>query len=605
MISLFGIRIFKFFLFCRANRWCNDLDLKARPTQRGRIILQGILALSIGLGAFANDDVLFARQHPTDETRKAMPDSSLLAWSEVTTYEIGRLRLIRWLRAHQDTISVAFFSQLLEFQSQADEFAGQHDYVTAQIILDTALELTASYDTKKMAALDPNAIGTSSVPAISSRPMWEWQREVVFGVDLWQQEFEVAYANVQSSNSYEGGDPFFGLRIRLNRDAGIPLTSNRPRTSVATQASREWGVNGYAMLKYGRDYYSGELEFTGQQSLGGRSYWRFENRLEGTRYHRDLNLQYWQNRTSARAAVEVAKNFRLEVADELRLQRYRDQSEFSPNYVQNQAGLGAVFNPGYTTRLDSRYSYIVRTHNLCPSFDYLEHRVDASVFQSTAAYSSIFLENIWRNRIYANDTAGDTCHSVYQRTHQEEYARADLRLGLNDWVGLRLEGDFTLRQYKVPNDTSLDFLHTTVNPQLQYRLFPDLQISLGYLYLLRVYDRDIIQLKPVSAAGEIIYSIEQDYYSHGVTFGVELIRANGFFLSVNEAYEIRTYPEASTEDFLNIDRNINSLLFFLSWNFRPRWQAGVLANFDNDRSRTERQYDSRHTLFAIDLSYSF
>jgi hypothetical protein len=47
------------------------------------------------------------------------------------------------------------------------------------------------------------------------------------------------------------------------------------------------------------------------------------------------------------------------------------------------------------------------------------------------------------------------------------------------------------------------------------------------------------------------------------------------------------------------------LLLFFSWNFLPRWQAGVLANFDNDHSRIENQSDSRNTLFSIDLGYSF
>ncbi len=91
--------------------------------------------------------------------------------------------------------------------------------------------------------------------------------------------------------------------------------------------------------------------------------------------------------------------------------------------------------------------------------------------------------------------------------------------------------------------------------------------------------------------------------------GVDLIRTNGVWLSVNENFEMRTYPNAIAQNLpgfgLYSDRNINSLLLFFSWNFLPRWQATVLANFDNDHSRIENQSDSRNTLFSIDLGYSF
>jgi len=538
------------------------------------------------------------------ESSTAPADSAALKSTEASAYEINRFRLLRWVRAHQDTSARDFLAQALDLITEADGFARRQDYITAQLILDTALELTEL-------RMETAGATQSSAPQIepattTPRSNSEWRREVLFGVDL--SGFEFRFADQESLYVDRDGNPFVGLRLSLNHDATAPLNtrvSNLSRLSLQPEA-RGLNFDAYALLKSSRDYFSGELEFNGRQSLGRGSYWRVQNRLEAISYHRDFDLQYWQNVTSALAVAEINKNFRFEVADELRWRHYRAQNDFYPNYIQNRAGFGVVFNPAYTTRLDSRYSYTVQAHDRCPSYDFLEHRIEAAAFQKSAANSSISLENIWRNRIYPNPPTSDTCRIDLQRTYQEEYARVDLRLGLSETVALRVEGDFTLLQYKTPSADKPDFLKTLVNPQLQFKLFADLQVSLGYLYLLRVNDKDIIKSNSVAVDRDTSRSpLERDYYAHGVTFGVDLIRTSGLLLSAIENYEIRIYPDAPVDDILDYNRNINSLLLFFSWNFRPRWQANVLANFDNDHSRVDDQRYSRNTLFAIDLGYSF
>ncbi|MCI0696314.1 hypothetical protein L0337_30455 [candidate division KSB1 bacterium] len=561
--------------------------------------------------AFSFSENLLAQQ----EKPLISADSSAASWSASSvTYEIDQLRLRRWLEAHQDTAAVEFWAQVLALQQEANTFATQQDYVTAQLILDTALELIGLRGAAVMPLMAPDSERVAAVAdSFSASPSssLEWRREVMFGADLWRQEFDLGLAADNSSYIDRDGNPFAGLRISLNRNPLLqPLTQkSQPRSAAFLPESRALSFSAYAMLKSSRDYYSGELEFSGRQAVGSRTALRFQMRLDGTSYRRNLDLHYWQNTTSAVASAEVGKNFRLEIGDEMRFRRYRRQSELYPNYIQNQASVGAIFNSSYTTRLDSRYSFIARIHDSCPVDDYVEHRVDASIFQSTANNSAVLLENIWRHRIYPTEVA-EGCPRTYQNTFQEEYARADLRLGLSEAMALRVEGDFTLRQHQTPSDSTPDFLSTTVNPQLQFKLLADWQISVGYLYLLRVYDKDIIRSqRPATVAGELGYSFYEDYYSHGFTLGVDLIRTDGVWLSVNENFEMRTYPNAIAQDLpgfgLYSDRNINSLLLFFSWNFLPRWQAGVLANFDNDHSRIENQSDSRNTLFSIDLGYSF
>jgi hypothetical protein len=573
--------------------------------RRGMLLPWLLMAASI-LILLGEADKLLAQEQPD---KPVLADSSALKSSEVSAYEIDRFRLLRWVRSHQDTSAREFLVQTLDLITEADGFARQRDYETAQLILDTALELTRLHvDTT---AADVELPLAESFAAIGARTTSEWRREVLFGVDMLRQKYElgVGFADTMSSEVI----PFVGLRFSLNHDpaAGLHARTFKPANLGLAPETRALKFDAYALLKASQDYYSGEVEFNARQAFGRNSYWRIQNRLEGANY-RDFDLQYWQNITSALAVAEASRNFRFEVADEFRLRRYRAQNDFYPNYIQNRAGFGVVFNSGYTTRLDSRYNYIVQAHDLCPSHDYLEHRVESSIFQSSAANSSIALENIWRNRIYPNNPASDTCRSSYLGTYQEEYAAADLRLGLVEALVLRIEGDFVLRQYQTPSDSTPDFLGVTVNPQLQFNLSPSFQIRAGYLYALRVYDNNIIQEKrPIADASAITNPFYEDYYSHGFTVGVDLIRANGLLFSVNENFEMRTYPNSTANQISDLglysysDRNINSLLLFLSWNFLPRWQANVLANFDNDYSRVDDQSDSHNALFSIDLGYSF
>lgn len=560
---------------------------------------------TLGLGFASHENSLFAQQQTAGEPQITTSDSLLATWNEAASYDIDRLRLIRWIRAHQDSIAPALFSQLVELISEANEFVKQNDYVTAQLLLDTALGMAGLKAAPTMPNEEPAPLPLSNPTISISSPTWLWRREVITGVDWWRQELAFGFAG--DDTLYMGGNPFLGLRLFLNRNAGMPTSlpgSIRTFSSSASQL-KQLEVSASAMIKTSRDYFNGELEIRSRQALGGGGYWRLENRLEGIRYRRDFDLQYWQNTTTASVVAALGNNFRLEVGDDFRIRRHQAQSAIYPNYIQNQTSFGASFNAGYATRLDSRYNFVVRLHDLCPSADYIEHRVEASIFQNTASNSAILIENIWRYRIYPTQAAGDSCLYTYRNTYQEEYARADLRLGLSGSMGLRLEGDFILRQHQHPSETTPDFLQTAVNPQLQLKLFSDWQLNLGYLYLLRVHEKDIIQLQPSTAADVSVGISEEDYYSHGFTFGIDLIRAEGLLLNLKEVYEVRTYPNAADKDLFYIDSNINSLLLFLSWNFLPRWQLGVLANFDNDRSRTDTPRDSRYSLFSIDLGYSF
>ena len=526
-------------------------------------------------------------QELPEESMPARPDSAARLLDAESYYTFMRLRLIRWIRKHSDTAPVDMLSQAVDLLEQADQFAAAKDYETAQLILETA------FDVAKLAAPESEESASKTTPEqipAGSATSWQWTREVVAGVDYWQQEFELGLSD-DSLYSERNGNPFTGLRLNVSH--GDELRNS---------------FSAYSLVKTSRDYHSGELELRARRTFADKSSGWFVNRLEGTAYKRDLDLQYWQNTSALGINFYPARQLRVDFEDEFRYRGYRQQSSTYPNYLHNQIRLGGSFI-GMSTRIDASYDYAVRIHPTFSDNDYFEHRVEAAIHQATAANSSIYLQNVWRLRDYARGFSDST----YQNTYQEEYLRGDVRIGLGPRVAIRVEGDYTLRQYQVSSSNTPDYYNTYINPQLVVKVFGDWQVGLGYMYLLRVHAKDLVQKNNLprtdtrsAEAGFVGY---EDYYSHGLTFAVELFRINGLMLSVNNTYEMRKYPNSTTNNLpglgLYTDRNINTLLLFLTMNLSANLQLGVLANLDDDRSRVENQSDSRSTLFSLDLSYSF
>ncbi len=521
------------------------------------------------------------------EVQTTNEDSAAMALDSESYYTAMRLRLIRWIRKNSGAVALDQLRQSVELLEQADKFSEMKDFETAVIILETAFDVAK---TPRTGVETESKQTESEFAAPLSNSLWQWTREVVAGIDYWQQQFELGFSE-DSLYSENNGNPFTGLRFKVSK--GEELKNF---------------FSAYSLLKASRDYTSGELELRGRRAFSSQFAGSLENRVEGTSYQRDLDLQYWQNTSTFGIAFYPTRQIRVALEDEIRYRGYRNQSSIYPNYLHNQIGLRGSYS-GLSTRLDAAYDYAARSHSAFSENDYLEHRVDAAIYQSTATNSSISLQNIWRYRDYARDFSDST----FQNTYQEEYLRGDFRIGLGPKVAIRIEGDYTLRQYEVPSSNTPDYSNTFLNPQVVFKIFGDLEIGAGYMYLLRVHAKDIVQQNatPVTdtrsaEAGFVGY---EDYTSNGFTIAVELFKTNGLMLSLNNTYEIRKYPNSTTNSLqglgLYTDRNINTLLLFLTMNLSARLQLSALAILDEDRSRIENQSDSKSTLFSVDLSYSF
>ncbi len=528
-----------------------------------------------------------------DTLMRARSDTSLIAWSEESAYQIAQLRVQRWLLRNQLHAQTSTYQNVAEVLREAENFANDADYVTAQVLLETALEVMAA-EVKLGASPPPSSPAFTPLSHSSSKPLWRWQREALAGVDLSRLEYELGnedlealQINLAQRSVHDNANPFAGARFHLSRSGGAA-----------------WDLRAFSLLKTSREYHNGLLEFAAQNALGQETNWRAENRFEATSYRDTSGLRYWQNTSLLQGGVRLGKHVAVEVGDEFRVRRYGAEKEFSPNYLHNEIGMRAVYSAGVATRLEARYEYGVRAHPRFSREDYLEHRMEASVSQHAMESSAIFVQNIWRRRVYPLGVPDST----FQNTYQEEFLRADLTIGFTERAGLRLEGDLTLRQYETPSVYTPDFLNARINPKLQFKIWKDLQASFGYIFLLQVNGT-----KQAASADDpqlsFVNGFYEDYYANGFTLGLDLFSASGFLMSASHVFEARIYPDSPVSDATafnpNPNHNSNSFLLFLSWQINPRWQLSAIANFDSQISRSEYSEDLRNTIFSLETGYAF
>ncbi len=533
-----------------------------------------------------------------DSLARSAADSSLLEWSTVSEYEILRVRVQRWLGKNPQKNS-PLFSSVTELLQEAENLVRSEDYVTAQLLLETALDLIAtppSADFPSTASPQQEYLLAEAHAFSTPTPArWHTQREVLAGVDLSRFEYVLGspaldeiFAGISTRSVRNTGNPFAGFRFQLARAPGSPHD-----------------LRLLALLKTSRDYDSGLLEFSGRRTLWPMATLHFENDFEATAYRQETDLRYWQNASLLRAGVNFGRNFRVEMEDDLRVRRYREENLYSPNHLQNTIALGAAYSVGMATRLHARYDYGMRVHGRFPVNDYVEHRFDASIAQQASLNSGVFVQNIWR----ARDYPAGIPDSTFQNSYQEEFLRADLRFGLEGRLALRVEGDLTLRQHKTASRFTPDFFNAKINPKLETKFWNDWQISGGYVFLLQVHGTRAQQNQASNSAAALNSGFYEDYYAHGFTVGLDWFSARGVLLSLNHTYEVRTYPHDPLRDALipslYSDYNNHSLLLFLSWKISAHWQMSAVANYDNQTSRTDTGDDLRNTLFSAEVGYSF
>jgi hypothetical protein len=511
---------------------------------------------------------------------------------EETLVSLDLLRLDQWMLRHPEA-DPTLIEEIQSLRSLAAEFVAKGDLVSARAFLEAGWELIQSLPSDEVeqdsGPLDIASSDNGLFQELDSPPRFSWTRELLFGSDLWRQTFDLAFATTDSGFVESSTNPYSGLRMSFGYG--------------------EWrrGWQGYALFKYSRDYVAGELDFQLRQPLGGFGSWNIGNRFESTRYRQEtFGLRYLQNSSTLLVELQPVGSVQVRLEDEFRLRRYADESELYPSYSENTGRLASYVSFG-GWRIGGAGQFRFRYHTAFPRNDYREWRWNASIYSSSGRGSSFFLQLQQRRRDYFNTTPRD---STFLQTYDELYGEGDWRIAFGPLWGFRVRSFGTLRTYDSFSPFTLDYVDVELRPEFVIRLTSAVNLGVGFLYGWRDYREPahVRDTQPVQPALRSSVNFE-DYRAFGPSITLEILQLENLVLNLTETYQWRRYPNSPVTSVKNFtlysDRNINSLLLFLSWNITPDWQFNVVANLDDDRGAEVDKGNTQSTLLSVELTFGF
>ncbi len=546
--------------------------------------------LSLALGYLALPGAFIFAQDRADSSSVGYADSTASDnWNEETLYDIERLRIVRWLRENNESVSDAQLSQVHQLLIEAQKFADANDFYLANIWLDTIWDLLEPpTDTETADLLDGDTavdFGTDLYPSTETNRL-NVTREVMSGVDLWRQKINFAFFESDSTLLESSGNPYSGVRFNIDY-------SNAGGQTFQANMS----------LKYSYDYFTSDIDLRFRNPVSSYLTWSLADRFETTSFFRDFDLKYIQNLTSIDMKLQPGGTFFLNLRDDLLLRRYQNENSTYPNYFNNTFYATVGLDSGLHSSLSLGYRNVNRVHGNFADHDYRENRLELNWLQFWGNLS-LSVDNELRFRNYFN-APGD---GIYQ-DYWENYLRGEIKLSFSSVFGLNVAGTFNNRNYDFINANSLpDYVYWEAEPALSFHFGSKWNVRPGVRFGRQTHQK-LVNLVAASFQDDTFSIIFEDYDFIGPSIAIEFFEVNGLLFSLQESYLFRKYPHNPTRaatDFLPYsDRNINSVLLFVTWNLTAHWQLNAIANFDNEHIKNGDSGDSQSTIFGAEIGYQF
>lgn len=549
-----------------------------------RVAVAAFLAvLALDGSALSQDNYDAQSSLPLDSLSQNQTDEVL--------YQIELQRFERWAIAHTEKLADSLLlNEVVRLKKEAEHFAASRDFTLALIWLETIWDLLEPEDNSEYASvedLEMEPLDQILDHTLSSTPnKFRWSKEISTGVDVWRQEFQFTFLGGDSTFLDGSGNPYSGVR------ATFEYTPNSRRSFQAL-----------TFFKYSRDYLSGDLEIRLRNPLGQRSSWRLENRFEGSSFYRDFDIKYLQNRATLAFDLRHLGPFSVDLKNEFQLRNYANSNSSYPNYLNNTLVGFIKFHTNHGSYLGAGYLNVVRVH---PDFnlnDYRDHRLDFSWYQTLGKELSFSVENELHFRDYT-DAPTDTIFQDYL----ENYFRGEIKIPFASAVGSEIEGSVTRRDYQIVSVNFPDYWLWEIEPRIYVKIGPDWRLA-GGVYYSDLSHQKLVNRVPVTSVTDATSLLFEDYYMYGPTFLVEFFRINGVIFNMQHSFLWQHYPQSRASNVSNLaiysDRQIYSVLFFLSWNLTSRWRFSAIANMDDDRSRQDESSDANNTLIGLEINYSF
>jgi len=396
------------------------------------------------------------------------------------------------------------------------------------------------------------------------------------GIDYSLQEFEMTFLENDSTIIEELQSPYFGLVFTHN----FPL--------------KRHSISFNHRLRYDNQFFYYNVLAS---IVTGSRYSQSKFELEGYYFHQSSTL--FSDFLDGQIRYSLNKVFDANRSLNLNL-RGRYKGFIQPDSL-NANVLNAALNLGLDMFINSQSNISLF---VTPEIYREIQSLGLSYFQTVSGFFYRFkngpknsfelgLEAFFRD--YKDDLGGEE----YKNHFLSFGPRFQGELSFSRRFGVALMTGLENRTYKTPDEVNPDFLFASLESFLKLYWGNLNSFGIGYY-------GDIQNNRVEDPSYEPLVE-QENFYSNGMIFNMELMNFSGLMLSVRYRIFFRTYPDAIDSPLYTYysDRFVHSVNA-LGWvPVGKRLQFQIFANYDNDQDRDNEQNDNRSTILNLGLIYKF
>lgn len=309
------------------------------------------------------------------------------------------------------------------------------------------------------------------------------------------------------------------------------------------------------------------------------------NDAELSYYHRALpqladtgfQSDYWSNTSNLALDFDVTPTLALSASDQFQLFHYPQPDSYSFDHRLNRVRAGLRQELGGVSSLGLEYDWTRRW--AVDDQNYAEQGLDADFQWYFDAGPSLVLENSVVRRGYAS--AG--------RSYWEEAPGLRFDLDLSPAFDVSLEDEARWTWYDSPTSVYTNLIENSTRLDIEWRATPDLSLRVGPQY-------DLGRGLPAATS--------DDYREVSATIGIDYMRMDRLWLSVEDRLGQRRYPLADSSFQSNYVFNEFSLM--ANWTILKTAGGGLFLNTMVSiwpEWHTDRSSDLATRIFSLELKY--
>ena len=276
------------------------------------------------------------------------------------------------------------------------------------------------------------------------------------------------------------------------------------------------------------------LKFEAANDAELRYYHRVLPQLADTGFQRD----YWSNTTDLVLDFAATSALALSVSDQVQFFHYPQPDSYNYDYLLNRSRLGLRQELGVISALDLEYDWSRRWAALADNQDYAEHSLDADVDWYFDNGQHIEVANAVSRRAYAGR----------ERSYWDESPSLRFDVDVSPAVNVSLDDDARWTWYDSATTVYTDLLENSLKLAVEWRATPELSFRAAPQY---------------DAGRSLPQATSDDYHEVSVSAGIDYMKLDRLWLSVEDRLGLRRYPLA--------DLSFQSNYVFNEFNLMVNW----------------------------------